>query len=202
MKKFIYIFIIFLSTLYSQQSYTAEVTEWLKTEIDKILISYQDPALPNENKFLMIEQTINNNFAGTGIAKFVSGESWKNASKETKKEYIKIFKRHLALSIASIMQGYSNQQYKLSNSQYDEKNKVSLIDMEIFSDTGSVIVTWRVKQSKDRFFIIDLIVADISLVVAKRSEFNSVLKSVNFNLDEFNKKLSEQNNISYQKIIK
>ena len=202
MKKFIYIFIIFLSTLYSQQSYSAEVTEWLKTEIDKILISYQDPALPNENKFLMIEQTINNNFAGTGIAKFVSGESWKNASKETKKEYIKIFKRHLALSIASIMQGYSNQQYKLSNSQYDEKNKVSLIDMEIFSDTGSVIVTWRVKQSKDRFFIIDLIVADISLVVAKRSEFNSVLKSVNFNLDEFNKKLSEQNNISYQKIIK
>jgi len=202
MKKFIYIFIIFLSTLYSQQSYSAEVTEWLKTEIDKILISYQDPALPNENKFLMIEQTINNNFAGTGIAKFVSGESWKNASKETKKEYIKIFKRHLALSIASIMQGYSNQQYKLSNSQYDEKNKVSLIDMEIFSDTGSVIVTWRVKKSKDRFFIIDLIVADISLVVAKRSEFNSVLKSVNFNLDEFNKKLSEQNNISYQKIIK
>ena len=48
MKKFIYIFIIFLSTLYSQQSYSAEVTEWLKTEIDKILISYQDPALPNE----------------------------------------------------------------------------------------------------------------------------------------------------------
>ena len=202
MKKFIYIFIIYLSTLYSQQSYSAEVTEWLKTEIDKILISYQDPALPNENKFLMIEQTINNNFAGTGIAKFVSGESWKNSSKETKKEYIKIFKRHLALSIASIMQGYSNQQYKLSNSQYDEKNKVSLIDMEIFSETGSVIVTWRVKKSKDRFFIIDLIVADISLVVAKRSEFNSVLKSVNFNLDEFNKKLSEQNNISYQKIIK
>ena len=55
---------------------------------------------------------------------------------------------------------------------------------------------------KSRFFVIDLLVADISLVVAKRSEFKSVLKSVNFNLDEFNKKLSEQNNISYQKIIK
>ena len=29
--------------------------------------------------------------------------------------------------------------------------------MEIFSDTGSVVVTWRVKESKGRFFIIDLI---------------------------------------------
>ena len=59
--------------------------------------------------------------------------------------------------------------------------------MEIFSDTGSVVVTWRVKESKGRYFVIDLIVADISLVVTKRSEFNSMLKNVNYNLSEFNK---------------
>ena len=70
----------------------------------------------------MIEQTINNNFAGTGIAKFVAGKSWNAASKETKKEYIKLFKRHLALNIASMMQGYSDQKYELVNSKYDEKN--------------------------------------------------------------------------------
>ena len=177
-----------------------EPSVWLKSEIDKILISYQNNDLPNENRFLMIEQTINNNFAGTGIAKFVVGESWGKASTETKKEYVKNFKRHLALNIASMMQGYSNQQYKLSESKIDN-NKIILIDMEIFSDTGSVVVTWRVKESKGRFFIIDLIVADISLVVTKRSEFNSMLKNVNYNLAEFNEILSNQNSISYQKII-
>ena len=45
-----------------------EAKNWLKKEIDKIISAYQNPNLPNENKFLMIEQTINNNFAGTGIA--------------------------------------------------------------------------------------------------------------------------------------
>ena len=55
----------------------------------------------------LIEQTINNNFAGTGIAKFVAGDSWNSASNDVKKEYIKNFKRHLALNIASMMQGYS-----------------------------------------------------------------------------------------------
>ena len=74
--------------------------------------------------------------------------------------------------------------------------------MEIFSDTGSVVVTWRVKKSKERYFVIDLIVADISLVVTKRSEFNSMLKNVNYDLFEFNKILFNQNNESYQKIIK
>ena len=177
-----------------------EPSVWLKSEIDKILISYQNNDLPNENRFLMIEQTINNNFAGTGIAKFVAGESWGKAGIETKKEYVKNFKRHLALNIASMMQGYSNQQYKLSESKIDN-NKIILIDMEIFSDTGSVVVTWRVKESKGRFFIIDLIVADISLVVTKRSEFNSMLKNVNYNLAEFNEILFNQNSSSYQKII-
>ena len=178
-----------------------EAKNWLNKEIDIIISAYQNNSLPNENKFLMVENTINNNFAGTGIAKFVAGKSWNSASKEVKIEYIKLFKRHLALNISSMMQGYSDQKYQLTNSSYDEKNKVTLIDMEIFSDTGSIQVTWRVKKSKDRFFVIDLLVADISLVVTKRSEFNSMLKTVDYNLSEFNKKLLSQNESSYQKII-
>ncbi len=178
-----------------------EAKNWLKTEIDKIIYAYQDNNLPNENRFLMIEQTINNNFAGSGIAKFVAGKSWNGATKDTKIEYIKLFKRHLALNIASMMQGYSNQNYKLINSNYDSKNNVTMIDMEIYSETGSIQITWRVKKSKERFFVIDLLVADISLVVTKRSEFNSMFKTVDFDLQKFNEKLLAQNELSYSKII-
>ena len=195
--KILFVFLIFTSFNVKAN----EAKNWLNKEIDIIISAYQNTDLPNENKFLMVENTINNNFAGTGIAKFVAGKSWNGASKEVKKEYIKLFKRHLALNIASMMQGYSDQQYHLTNSSYDEKNKVTLIDMEIFSDTGSIQVTWRVKKSKDRFFVIDLLVADISLVVTKRSEFNSMLKNVDYDLSEFNKKLLAQNESSYQKII-
>ena len=195
--KILFVFLIFVSFNVKAN----EAKNWLNKEIDIIISAYKNTNLPNENKFLMVENTINNNFAGTGIAKFVAGKSWSGASKEVKKEYIKLFKRHLALNIASMMQGYSDQQYQLTNYKYDETNKVTLIDMEIFSDTGSIQVTWRVKKSKDRFFVIDLLVADISLVVTKRSEFNSMLKTVDYNLSEFNKKLLSQNESSYQKII-
>nr|MBT6354049.1 ABC transporter substrate-binding protein [Pelagibacteraceae bacterium] len=178
-----------------------EVNDWLNKEINTIISAYQNNNLTNENKFLLIEKTINNNFAGSGIAKFVAGKSWNGATKDTKLEYINLFKRHLALNIASMMQGYSDQNYELVNSRYDKKNKVTLIDMEIFSETGSIQVTWRVKKSKERYFVIDLLVADISLVVTKRSEFHSMLKNTNYNLQEFNIKLLEQNNSSYQKLI-
>ena len=195
--KILFVFLILISSSVKAN----EAKDWLNKEIDIIISAYQNNNLPNENKFLMVENTINNNFAGTGIAKFVAGKSWNGAPKKVKKEYIKLFKRHLALNISSMMQGYSNQEYQLTNSSYDEKNKVTLINMEIFSDTGSIQVTWRVKKSKDRYFVIDLLVADISLVVTKRSEFNSMLKTVDYNLSEFNKKLLSQNESSYQKII-
>ena len=198
MKKYflICIFIIFIS----QNVYSNETSAWLKKEIDTILEAFKNQNLSSENRFLLIEKTINYNFAGTGIAKFVAGEAWKKSDKNTKKIYIDNFKRHLALNIASMMQGYSDQTYELTKSKYDNKNQVTLIDMEIFSETGSVVVTWRVKESKNRFFVIDLIVADISLVITKRSEFNSMLKKVDNDLSKFNEVLSEQNEISYQKI--
>ena len=198
--KFYKIFFIYILITYPINVKATEASEWLKKEIDKIIIAYQSENLPNENRFLMIEQTINNNFAGTGIAKFVAGEAWKRSDKNTKKIYIDNFKRHLALNIASMMQGYSDQTYELTKSKYDNKNQITLIDMEIFSDTGSVVVTWRVKESKDRFFVIDLIVADISLVVTKRSEFNSMLKKVDYDLSKFNEVLFDQNQESYLKI--
>ena len=195
------IFFIFLIFFIPLNLKANEAKDWLNIEVDKIISAYKNQNLPNENKFLMVEQTINNNFAGTGIAKFVAGKSWTGASKDAKLEYIKLFKRHLALNIASMMQGYSNQDYELLNSNYDEKNKVSLIDMKIYSNTGSIQVTWRVKKAKERFFVIDLLVADISLVVTKRSEFNSMLKIVNYDLKEFNLKLLSQNESSYKKLI-
>ena len=194
-------FVIFLTFLLPTQTMAQEASDWLKKEIDIILDAYKNEKMSKETRFLLIEDTINYNFAGTGIAKFVAGDSWKTADKETKKEYIKFFKRHLALNIASMMQGYSNEEYALVNSQFDSKNKITLIDMEIYNDTGSLIVTWRVKKSKERYYVIDLIVADISIVVTKRSEFNPMLKNVNYSLKELNIILKKQNETSYQKLI-
>ena len=195
-----FIVFIFIITL-SLSLKASEASNWLKKEVDKILIAYQDPNLPNENRFLLIEQTINNNFPGKSIAINIAKQSYKNANEETRKSYIILFKRHLALNIASLMQGYSNQKYELTDSRYDEKNKVNYIDMEVYLDTGEMIVTWRVLKHKERYFVIDLIISGISLYETKRSEFNSMLKNVDNDLTKLNEELDKINESSYQKII-
>ena len=195
------VFFIFILLLNTTQLLADEASDWLKIEIDDILSTYRNTSISKTDRFSLVENTINKNFAGAGIAKFVAGEAWFLATKETKKEYIKLFKKHLALNISSIMKGYSSQEYLLTNSKYDEKNKVSMINMEIYHDTGNLNVTWRVKKSKGRYFVIDLIVADISLVVTKRSEFNSMLKKVNGSLSKLNDVVRSQNETSYSIVI-
>ena len=195
-------FLVFIFiTVLSCSLKASEASNWLKQEVDKILIAYQDPNLPNENRFLLIEQTINNNFPGKSIAINIAKQSYKNANEETRSNYINLFKRHLALNIASLMQGYSNQKYELIDSRYDEKNKVNYIDMEVYLDTGEMIVTWRVLKHKERYFVIDLIISGISLYETKRSEFNSMLKNVDNDLAKLNEELYKKNESSYQKII-
>ena len=175
---------------------------WLKNEIDYVIDVYKDENITNIERFNFIEDTINKNFAGAGIAKFVAGKAWQTADQDTKKKYIVLFKRYLVMSIDSLLQAFSNQEYKLTNSNYDQKNKLTMVDMEIFNDTGSLLITWRVKETKDRYFIIDYLVANISFAVSKRSEFNSLLKTTNYNLKEFNNSFSRSNETGYNDLMK
>tara|TARA_B100001540_G_C15457917_1_gene484214 strand:+ start:36 stop:638 length:603 start_codon:yes stop_codon:yes gene_type:complete len=194
--KVIFIFFLLITSVKAD-----EATDWLGNEIDSILDAYKNTQISKVERFALIEETINNNFAGAGIAKFVAGKSWNSANKDTKKAYVKIFKKHLALNIASMMQGYSDQDYIFTKSVFDDKNKVNLIDMEIISDTGSLVVTWRLKKSKEKYYVIDLLVADISLIVTKRSEFNSMIKKVDNSLEKFIDVLKKQNELSFNKLI-
>ena len=194
--KVIFIFFLLITSVKAD-----EATDWLGNEIDSILDAYKNTQISKVERFALIEETINNNFAGAGIAKFVAWKSWGSANKDTKKAYVKIFKKHLALNIASMMQGYSDQDYIFTKSVFDDKNKVNLIDMEIISDTGSLVVTWRLKKSKEKYYVIDLLVADISLIVTKRSEFNSMIKKVDNSLEKFIDVLKKQNELSFNKLI-
>ena len=60
--------VIFFIIFISKNLYSVETSEWLKREIDIILEAYKNQNLSNENRFLLIEKTINNNFAGTGLS--------------------------------------------------------------------------------------------------------------------------------------
>ncbi len=204
MKRF-FIYFLFLTvfTNFSQvYANTADAQKWLNIEITKIIDLYKNENTEMEQKLSAIQNAINNSFAGNGIARFVAGNVWKESTEKQQKEFIILFKEHLYLTIGSLMQGYSNQNYEFIDSKEDTNQNVFLIDMEIENNDQKTQVTWRVKKAKEKYYVIDLLVADISLVITKRAEFTSMLNKVDNNLGEVNKLLSEQNIQSYKKLLK
>ena len=203
MKKIILILISLIITLNSQNinANPNNVQNWLNTEINKIIDLYRNENIDTIARLNAIENAINKNFAGTGIARFVVGNVWKDSSEDDQKEFIKQFKKHLYLTIGSLMHGYSNQTFTVIDSREDKNQGIYLIDIEIEQNEQKTLVTWRVKESKNKFYVIDLIVADVSLVITKRAEFSSMLKKVDNNLKKLNTLLEEQNLHSYNKLI-
>ena len=193
--------LLILITFNYAKASPSDAQKWLDTEITKIINLYKNQNVDNINRLNAIEEAINKNFAGTGIARFVVSNVWKDSSKETQQKFVKLFKQHLYLTIASLMQGYSDQSFKFIEAKEDKNQNVYLIDMEIEYNDQKTTVTWRVKESNEKYYVIDLLVADISLVVTKRAEFNSMLKKVNNDLNELNLLLEKQNNESYERLI-
>ena len=99
------------------------------------------------------------------------------------------------------MEGYSDQSYELIDTKHDTTNDVTIIDMELQDNTNKILVSWRVKKANNKFYVIDLMFADISLVVTKRSEFNSMLKKINYDLEKLNLTLQNQNETIYKSLI-
>ncbi len=202
--KHFFIYFLFLTVFTSFSKVHAnkvDAQKWLNIEITKIIDLYKDKNTEMEQKLSAIESAINNSFAGNGIARFVAGNVWNQSTEKHQKEFVLLFKEHLYLTIGSLMQGYSNQNYEFIDSKEDTNQNVFLIDMEIENNDQKTLVTWRVKKAKEKYYVIDLLVADISLVITKRAEFTSMLNKVENNLGEVNKILSEQNRQSYKKLI-
>lgn len=193
------IFILFNSSNLKANAIDAQ--NWLDSEISQIINLYRDDSIESETKLTAIQDSINKSFAGNGIGRFVAGNAWGSANEIVQKQFIKLFKEHLYLTIGSLMESYSNQTYDLVNSRKDKNKGVYLIDMEVSHNEQTTLITWRVKESKEKFYVIDLMVADISLVITKRAEFNSMLKKVNNDLAELNHILKDQNIQSYENLI-
>ena len=111
-----------------------------------------------------------------GIARFVLGRYWKNATSEQQEEFVKLFEDYIALVYSSQLAAYSGETLKVTGSRADSEGAV--VASEIIRPTGSppVKVEWRLTDQHGTYKIRDVAVDGISMAVTQRSEFASVIQ--------------------------
>lgn len=140
----------------------------------KILKQKDSGPAVREQKFKKI---LTNYFDVPSIARFSLGRHWRQATSEQKKDYVALFGKYLARSYATKLGGYTGEQFKILSERDLGNKRDVMVNTSIERTSGPPIkVGWRVRNRKDSKAVIDVMVEGVSLVVAQRNEFSSVVR--------------------------
>jgi phospholipid transport system substrate-binding protein len=120
---------------------------------------------------------LRNNFDIPRIARFVLGRYWTSASEPDRQRFISLYRDFVIKSYASEFSEYRGETVKVTNVRA-EGGDVSIVNSEIVHPNGNppVRVSWRVHHDGDDYKIIDVDVEGVSMMLAQREEFTSVIQ--------------------------
>ena len=146
----------------------------LATKTLGILGNKDIPLTEREQK---VRTLLGENLAIEAIGRFVVGRAWRGASDEQKSVYRDLFESFITITYAKRLGGYAGERFTITSSKSVGKKGDALVTTEIQRPSGPPLkASWRIRYSKGAFLILDVMVEGISMVVAQRAEFTTIIK--------------------------
>jgi phospholipid transport system substrate-binding protein len=114
-----------------------------------------------------------------GVGFYSLGSAKKNLDENQKKKYFDLFENYFLKSFSSRLSEYTNPKIEVQGKKILNKNYTIVNSLLIStSERPEVKIDWRVyTKNPDNPLIRDLIIEGLSLAVAQRAEFTSILNS-------------------------
>ena len=132
--------------------------------------------VPVSERLARFRQLFHADFDGPGIARFVLGRYWRNASEQEQQEFLKLFEDYVVFVYGTRLSNFSGETFKIRGTRAEEAGTV--VSTDIISPCGEapIKVDWRLISDKGAFKINDVIIEGISMLATQRSEFASVIQ--------------------------
>ena len=133
-----------------------------------------------KEKFEAFRNLLDENVDTNLIAKFVIKSYWKDLTSEQQEEFINLFKIYIIKSYSLKLNSYSGETISITGSK-KLNEKYILVNSNILKEdqNSGIQIDWRVKINNENMKIVDLIVEGISLALAQRAEFTSIIENNN-----------------------
>lgn len=110
------------------------------------------------------------------IGRFVLGRTWRSATREQQVEYINLFSAFVLNTYAQRLGGYQGQVFTVTATRPIGRQD-ALVTTLIRRPSGEALEAgWRVRAETGAYKIVDVMVAGVSMAVAQRSEFSTLVK--------------------------
>jgi phospholipid transport system substrate-binding protein len=138
----------------------------------ELLNNRTDPAI-RQARF---RQLFHDDFDGTGIARFVLGRYWRNASGQEQQEFVKLFENYVVFVYTTRLANFGGETFKIRGSRSDGDGAIVSTDVMSPGSTSPLKMDWRLVNDNGAYKINDVIIEGISMAVTQRSEFASVVQ--------------------------
>lgn len=130
-------------------------------------------------------------FDFTTMSKLVLARNWRKLDKEKRAEFVREFKRHLSRTYGTRLDRYDQEKVDVYAAQVEVRNDVSVKTKIIGGQFDGAEISYRLRNRKDQWRIIDVVIEGVSLVSNYRSQFAEVLNSGT--IDDLLGKLRDKN---------
>lgn len=118
------------------------------------------------------------NFDIPRIARFVLGRYWTGASDQDRQRFIAVYRDFIIKSYAAQFSNYSGETVKVTGTRPESADVIVVNSVILHPEGGQgAKVAWRVRHESDGSYkIVDVDVEGVSMLLAQREEFASVIQ--------------------------
>ena len=131
---------------------------------------------PLTERLARFRQLFQTDFDGPGIARFVLGRYWRNASEQEQQEFLRLFEDYVIYVYSTRLSSFNGEKFKVRGSRADDNGTIVSTDILSPGADWPIKVDWRLITDNGAFKINDVIIEGISMMMTQRSEFASVIQ--------------------------
>ena len=138
----------------------------------ELLNNKTDPAIRQAR----LRQLFHEDFDGAGIARFVLGRYWRDASGQEQQEFVKLFENYVVFVYTARLANFGGKIFNIRGSRSDGDGAIVSTVVISPGSTSPLRMDWRLVNDNGAYKINDVIIEGVSMAVTQRSEFASIVQ--------------------------
>lgn len=156
--------------------------EQVREVVDKVIQLVNDPALKvpakREQRRERIMTVVRERFDFREMAKRSLAVHWQKRTEAEREQFVKLFSQILEKTYIGRVEAYSNEKV-LFNKQEIRDDK-AVVHTVFVKNEKEIPIIYRLQQAKDQWFVYDVVIEGVSLVMNYRTQFNQILGKEDF----------------------
>ncbi len=142
------------------------------------------------------EKLFNNALDLNFIGQFVLGRYWRTATAAQKKDFINAYRELNIKTWSKRFDEFKGKNFTFKGTSPSNSANQIFVNSLVPMDQGEPAkVVWRVKQTGDKFKIVDIIIENVSLAITARNEYTAYIKSAPGGIDDLIKDLQNKTKV-------